>query len=103
MRLIVGAYSLSNSVFDVGIMLGFGLLGYAMKKLDFPLAPMVLTLILGPLMERALRHTLEISERELSILVTRPISAALLAIAVIIVLTFSLRVFSQVRGGEVEV
>ena len=49
---VIGAYSAHNSVFDVGLMLAFGFVGYLFKKLDIPLAPMILTLILGPLMER---------------------------------------------------
>ena len=80
--IVVGSYSLDNSVFDVGVMIGFGVVGYLARKLDIPLAPMVLTLILGPLMERGLRQSLEISRGDFTIFFTRPISATLLAIAV---------------------
>ncbi len=62
---IIGAYSLNNSMFDVGMMILCGLLGYVFKKLDFPLAPAILTLILGPLMERSLRESLSMSRGDL--------------------------------------
>ncbi len=95
---VVGAYSLDNSVFDVGLMIVFGLMGYLFKKLDIPLAPLVLTLVLGPLMERGLRRSLEISRGDFSIFLTRPITVALLAIAVVIVITSTLRVASRIKG-----
>ena len=59
---VTGAYSLKNSVFDVGQMLVFGVLGYAMKKLGYSPAALVLALVLGPLAERALRQSLIISD-----------------------------------------
>jgi putative tricarboxylic transport membrane protein len=74
---ITGAYSLKNSVFDVGQMLVFGVLGYAMKKLGYSPAALTLALVLGPLAERALRQSMIISDSGLGILFTRPISAVL--------------------------
>ena len=84
---VTGAYSLKNSVFDVGQMLVFGVLGYAMKKLGYSPAALVLALVLGPLAERALRQSLIISDSGIAIFFTRPIAAtltvaALLAVAV---------------------
>lgn len=99
---VIGAYSLNNSVFDIGVMLGFGLLGYAFRKLDIPLAPLVLTLILGPLMERGLRQSLEMSQGDPSIFFTRPLSATLLAIALLMIVFSTFRAFSVVKG-ETEV
>ncbi len=58
----VGAYSLQNSMFDVYLMLGAGLLGYLMKKNDFPLAPLILTLVLGGLLESSFRKSLLTSD-----------------------------------------
>jgi putative tricarboxylic transport membrane protein len=84
---IVGAYSLENSVFDVGVMIACGIAGYVFRKLDYPLAPAILTLILGPMMERSLRESLSISQGDFTIFVTRPISAVLLAITALILLT----------------
>ncbi|MHB0871180.1 MAG: tripartite tricarboxylate transporter permease [Chloroflexota bacterium] len=97
---VVGAYSVDSSIFDVGAMLGFGLLGYILKKLDFPLAPLVLTLILGPLMEKGLRQSLELSDGEFSIFFTRPISAVLLAIAALFIVSTAFRMASKLRGDS---
>ena len=85
--MIVGAYTVSNTVFDVFVMLLFGGIGYVLRKLDFPLAPIVLTLIMGPPMEKSLRQSLEMSQGDFSILVASPISATLLAISAIILFT----------------
>src|SRR5688500_8163926 len=84
---VTGAYSLKNNVWDVGMMLVFGVIGYLMKKLGYSPAALVLALVLGPLAERALRQSLIISDAGIGILFMRPISGtltvlALLAIAV---------------------
>ena len=84
---IIGGYSLNNSMFDVGMMIFCGLLGYGFKKLEFPLAPAILTLILGPLMERSLRESLSLSQGDYSIFVTRPISLFFLIVTAIILTT----------------
>ena len=99
---IVGAYSLKGSVFDIGVMIAFGVVGYVLRKLDFPLAPAVLALILGPFMEKSLRTSLELSGGDFSIFVTRPLSAALLAlaVAVIIVSTLRLRTVSALKDSQ---
>src|SRR5690606_20788567 len=78
---VLGAYSVNGQAFDVGTMTVFGVVGYLFKKLDIPLAPMILTLILGPLMEESLRQSLEISGGDFSVFVTRPISLTLIVIA----------------------
>ncbi len=83
---MVGVYSASGSLFDVALLAAFGLLGYVMRKLDYPAAPLVLGLVLGGAMERALRQSLMMSEGSLSILVARPISALMLSLALLILL-----------------
>jgi len=83
---IVGVYSASGSLFDVALLSAFGLLGYVMRKLDYPAAPLILGLVLGGAMERALRQSLMMSEGSLSILVARPISAVMLSLALLILL-----------------
>jgi putative tricarboxylic transport membrane protein len=92
---IVGVYSTSGSLFDVGLLAGFGLLGYLMRKLDYPSAPLILGLVLGGAMERALRQSLMMSEGSLSILVARPISAVMLSLALLILL---IPAFSKVNS-----
>ena len=76
-----GAYSLNNKVWDVGVMLLFGVLGYVMKKLDYSPAALTLALVLGPLAERALRQSLIISDSGVAIFLMRPISAVLTLLA----------------------
>ncbi|MGN7251797.1 tripartite tricarboxylate transporter permease [Arthrobacter sp. SAFR-014] len=83
--MVIGAYTINFSVFDVFVMIGFGLLGLALRHLEIPLAPMVLTLVLGPLMERSLRESLEISQGDFSIFLNRPISAVLIGVGVLII------------------
>jgi len=100
---VLGVYSLSSSVFDIGVMLAWGLIGYAFRKLDIPTAPLVLTLILGPLMERGLRQSLEMSRGDFTILFTRPISATLLVISAIVIITSTFRAVSAVRGADSQV
>ena len=73
-------------VFDLMLLAGFGLLGYLMRKLDYPSAPLILGLVLGGAMERALRQSLMMSEGSLTILVSRPISAVMLSFALVILL-----------------
>jgi putative tricarboxylic transport membrane protein len=93
----------SSSAFDVGAMVLFGILGYIFKKLDFPIAPLILTLILGPLMEQALRRSLELSAGSFSIFFTRPMSATLLAISAVIVIVSMMRLLAPVRGQDSQV
>jgi putative tricarboxylic transport membrane protein len=81
---IVGVYSVSGSMFDLVLLLVFGLAGYAMRKLDYPAAPLILGVALGSGMERALRQSLMMSGGSLSILVSRPISAVILSLAVLV-------------------
>jgi len=89
---VVGAYSLKGTVFDVGVMLASGVIGYWLRKLGFPLAPAVLALILGPLMEKSLRTSLEISGGDFGIFLARPISATLLVGAALIIVVAMLKI-----------
>jgi putative tricarboxylic transport membrane protein len=77
----IGAYTVSNSMVDIWYMLGFGVLGYVFKKLDYPLAPLVLALVLGDLAENALRQSLIMSQGSILIFATRPIAAVITAAA----------------------
>jgi putative tricarboxylic transport membrane protein len=83
---VVGVYSTSGSLFDVWLLAGFGLLGYLMRKLDYPSAPLILGLVLGGALERALRQSLMMSDGSLSILVSRPVSAVMLSLTLLILL-----------------
>lgn len=89
---IVGVYSFRNTILDVVVMLAFALIGYFMKKYDFPQAPVVLGLILGDRAEQSLRQALSISQNDPSILVSSPLSAILLVAAAA---SFLLPLFSK--------
>jgi len=81
---IIGSYSLNNNTEDVLLMIAFGVLGYFMKKFDYEGAPLVLALVLSPMMENAFRQTLLTSQGSFLVFITRPISATLLSIAVLL-------------------
>jgi putative tricarboxylic transport membrane protein len=78
----IGSYAVHNSIIDVWYMLIFGVIGYVFKKLDYPLAPLVLALVLGDLAESALRQSLIISQGSLAVFFMRPISAAISTLAI---------------------
>jgi putative tricarboxylic transport membrane protein len=78
----IGSYAVHNSMIDVWYMLIFGVIGYVFKKLDYPLAPLVLALVLGDLAENALRQSLIMSQGSLGIFFARPISGVIMALAV---------------------
>jgi putative tricarboxylic transport membrane protein len=78
----LGVYSLANSLVDVLIMYIVGVIGFFMRRYDFPVAPMILGVILGPMLEQQFRTALQISNGDLTVFVTRPISAILLVTAV---------------------
>jgi putative tricarboxylic transport membrane protein len=78
---VVGSYAVNNAVFDVGVMVVFGVLGYVMQKGGFPVLPMAFGLILGPMFEDNLRRTLVVSGGSLLIYVQRPISVLLLLLS----------------------
>lgn len=84
---LVGAFAESGSILMVAFAIVFGVIGYLMEKYHFPVAPVVLSLILGPMIENSLRQSLIMSKGEWSIFITRPISAVLLLISVLTIVT----------------
>jgi len=87
----VGAYAVNNRMFDVWLMLFFGVVGYAFKKLQIPLAPLAIGLVLGDMTETALRQSLIMSKGSLAIFFTRPIAATCTVIALFLFIFPSLR------------
>jgi putative tricarboxylic transport membrane protein len=83
---VVGAFALNNSMFDVQVMLAFGVLGYLMRKFDFPLAPMIITFILGAQFESSLGQSLIIGDGSLSIFLHRPVALAFIALAAVVLI-----------------
>jgi putative tricarboxylic transport membrane protein len=82
----IGVYSVNSNTFDLYVMAAFGVFGYALSKLDFEPAPMLLGFVLGPLLEEHLRRAMTISHGDVSVFFTRPISAGLLTVALIVLI-----------------
>ena len=81
---IIGAYTVSNDLWDVGVMLVFGVVGYIMKKIDIPMAPIVLTYVLGAMMEKALLQSVKMNNGSLIGLVESPISLTMIVLTAIV-------------------
>jgi putative tricarboxylic transport membrane protein len=82
----IGAYAVNNSTMDIWYMMIFGVIGYFFKKLDYPIAPMVLALVLGDLAESALRQSLIMSQGSPRIFFESPISAALVIASILLII-----------------
>jgi putative tricarboxylic transport membrane protein len=95
---LIGVYSVSNSVFDIYIMLIFGILGYLMKKFGYEGAPLVLAFVLGPMMEQNLRKSLILSQGDFSIFFTRPLAAISLIISIVLLLLPTIRWVGKKRA-----
>jgi putative tricarboxylic transport membrane protein len=96
----LGVYGAGNSLFDVGLLYAFGVLGYAMRRFGFPVAPLVVGLILGPMMEQSMRQALTISQGEWTTFLTRPISGGLILTAGILILIPMIRSLHSARTNR---
>lgn len=94
---IIGTYSVRNSMFDVWVALMFGVLGYVMKKVDISAVPLVLTLVLGPMIEQNLRRSFTLSGGSPEIFFTRPLSLILLLAAMA---SLCLNLYSRRKGAD---
>jgi putative tricarboxylic transport membrane protein len=94
----IGAYAVKNNTLDLWLLLGFGMAGYVFKKLNYPLAPFVIALVLGDMTEEALRQSLIMSDGSLLIFLNRPIAAGfIVAAAVFFLLPVLAPLVSRVR------
>jgi putative tricarboxylic transport membrane protein len=82
----IGAYTVHSSMFDVWLMLGFGVLGYLFKKLKYPLAPLVLALVLGDMAESSFRQAMLLSQGSLGIFWSNPLVGSIAGLAIIMLL-----------------
>ena len=99
----IGGYSLNRSLLDLALLYVVGVVGCVMRIYDFPLVPAVLGLVLGPLAELQFRRAAAISEGDLTVFFTRPISAVLLAVALALLAGPSIvgrRFFAASRGED---
>jgi putative tricarboxylic transport membrane protein len=81
---LIGSYAINNSMFDVGVLIVSGLVGFGLRKFGYPVAPVILGLILGPMFESNLRRSLMLSRGNWSTFVTRPISLAFILVALFV-------------------
>lgn len=96
----IGVYGMRQSSFDLLLMLGIGWIGVAMRRLDFPIAPVIVGMLLGPMAEKQLRNALSISEGNWLVFFQQPISAALIALTIGVLLVPILLRRRGVRLGE---
>lgn len=83
---VIGSFSLKNSIFDVLVMMIFGIIGYLFRKFDYEAAPLILAFVLGPMLELNLRQSLIFSKGSFGIFFARPISAIAITIAMILLI-----------------
>jgi TctA family transporter len=93
----IGVYSVNNTVFDIYLTGAFGILGYVFMKFKCEAPPLLLGFVLGPMMEENFRRALLLSRGDFSVFVTRPLSASLLAVAVLLVILVSVPAFKKTR------
>ncbi|RKX97556.1 MAG: C4-dicarboxylate ABC transporter permease [Spirochaetes bacterium] len=91
----VGTFAVNNSLFDVGAMFSFGLIGYIMRKFDYPLAPLLIAFVLGPMIETALRQGLIMSDGSFIIFLQRPISLSFLILTALSIFFFT---YKRLKG-----
>ncbi len=95
----IGVYGMRQSSFDLLLMLGIGLVGVLMRRFDFPTAPVIVGMILGPLAEAQMRNALSIGEGKWTVFVERPASLTLLVLVVAVLLLPRLLALRRRRGG----
>ena len=96
-------YTVNNNVFDIYLATGFGVIGYLMRKFDFEASPLILAVVLGPMMEKALRQSLEMSAGDFSIFASRPICGMLFGIALLLlILPLAPKVFNRAKIASLE-
>lgn len=82
----VGAFAIASSTFDIWVMLLFGVLGFVLRSMNYPMAPLILGVILGPILDNNLRRSLVLTDGDLMPFFTRPVSAVLVIVIVLTVL-----------------
>jgi putative tricarboxylic transport membrane protein len=97
----IGAYSVSTYVFDLYVMLLFGVLGYALRKLNYEPAPLILAYVLGPMLEQNLRQALILSDGNLSVFMTRPLSAASLLLSLLLMVSGAFQFYQRRKRSVV--
>lgn len=96
---IVGAFAINNSVLDIGVMLGFGVLGLLMSRVGLPVAPVILGMVLGPLLEQNFLAAMVIADSRLMGFLERPVAAGLAIVAIFVWLAPLVLIYMRRRVG----
>ena len=100
---LIGAFSLNNNIFDMLIMIFFGIVGYLLKKIRFSAAPLILALVLGPMLEEAMHQSLVLSGGSFLIFLSRPISMILILLSfTLLISSFVLPLIKKKQPGELQ-
>jgi putative tricarboxylic transport membrane protein len=94
---VTGTLVATSSIFDVFVMLGFGVLGYLMVKFGFPIAPLLIGFILGPLVEVSLRQSMILSDNSAAIFFERPVAAVFNSLTIIVVISVAWQRFKELK------
>jgi putative tricarboxylic transport membrane protein len=100
MLCFVGTYAVDNSMFDVQAMFFFGVLGYLMRKFNYPLAPLLIAFVLGPMLENAMRQAMIIADGRVNIFFTRPISLAFLLITTVTIVIMTVKIMRSRKNDD---
>ena len=97
----VGVYSLDRRAFDLVVVFALGVLGFVMRRFDYPLAPVILGIVLGPLIDNNFRRGMIMTDGSIFTLLTRPLTLAILVLAVLFfVIPFAIRLWGRARGSR---
>ena len=81
---LIGVYTINNNIFDIYLMIFFGIVGYLARKFEFEAAPFILAVVLGPMMEKAFRQSLIMFQGDFSVFIRRPISGVIFGLAAVL-------------------
>ena len=95
---VTGTLVATSSIFDVFVMLGFGILGYLMVKFGFPIAPLLIGFILGPLVEVSLRQSMILSDNSIAIFFTRPVAAGFVILTCVVVISVAGQRYKELKA-----
>jgi putative tricarboxylic transport membrane protein len=94
---VVGSFAVNNTTFDVFVMLIFGIFCYILQKFNFPMIPLVISLVLGPLAEDNMRKAMILSRGSFSIFFTKPISLFFILLSVVLMIMPAVKNFRNMR------
>ena len=98
---VIGPYALTQRIFDIWVMIAFGLIGFVLRKMNYPMAPLVLGIILGDLLDKSLRRGLTLSDGSLEPFLFRPISAMFVVI-IVLSITMSLPIVRKFLSRSID-